>query len=259
MPEKRLEGQRAIVTGASGGIGAAIAERYAAEGASIWAAGGGNEAGLKRAIEACRAAGASAEGRPCDLSDGTRAGDIVREGVEYLGGLDILVNCAGARAPGPVTEFTDEEIIRVFHVNAISAFIASREAARLMVPQGSGRILNIGSIFGEIGVADNVLYCATKVTLHSLTRALAVELGPRGIRVNCILPGTTLNERTRKRYAEDTDYAASRLQGIPARRFAEPEEMAALAAFMVSGENDFMNGACVTSDGGTTVTLAGAR
>lgn len=258
MPEKRLEGQRAIITGASAGIGASIAERYAAEGASIWAAGGGNEEGLKRVIKACRGAGVQADGRPYDLSDASRAGDIIREGADFLGGIDILVNCAGARAPGPVTEFKDDEIIRVFHVNAISAFIASREAARLMIPQGSGRILNIGSIFGEIGVAENALYCATKSTLHSLTRALAVELGPKGIRVNCLLPGTTLNARTRVRFEAEPDYTATRLQGIPVRRFAEPEEMAAVAAFMVSEENDFMNGASITSDGGTTVTLAGS-
>ncbi len=252
MPEKRLEGQRAIVTGASAGIGAAIAARFAIEGASIWAAGGGNEEGLGRALAACRATGARADGRPYDLSDGKQASEIVREGAEFLGGLDILVNCAGARSSGPITEFTDDEIVSIFHINAISAFIASREAARLMVPQGSGRILNIGSIYGEIGVAENALYCTTKTTLHSLTRALAVELGPLGIRVNCLLPGTTLNERSRKKYEEDTDFAALRLQGIPVRRFAAPEEMAAIAAFMVSEENDFMNGASVTSDGGTT-------
>ena len=180
MPEKRLEGQRTIITGASAGIGAAIAERYAAEGASIWAAGGGDAEGLKRVIAACRAAGVKADGRLYDLSDATLASDIMRDGADFLGGLDILVNCAGARSPGAFTDFDDDEIIRMFHVNAISVFIASREAARLMVPQGSGRILNIGSIFGEVGVAGNALYCATKATLHSLTRALAVELGPQG-------------------------------------------------------------------------------
>jgi len=252
MPEKRLEGQRAVVTGASAGIGTAIAVRFASEGASIWAAGGKNEGGLQLALKACRATGARAEGRPYDFSDGRRASEVVSEGAEFLGGIDILVNCAGARSSGPVTGFSDEEIIRIFHINAISAFIASREAARLMLPQGNGRILNIGSIYGEIGVAENTLYCATKTTLHNLTRALAVELGPQGIRVNCLLPGTTLNERSRKRYEKDVDYAAFRLQGIPVRRFAEPEEMAAIAAFMVSAENDFMNGTNVTSDGGAT-------
>jgi NAD(P)-dependent dehydrogenase (short-subunit alcohol dehydrogenase family) len=258
MPEKRLEGQRSIITGASAGIGAAIAERFAAEGASIWAAGGGDVEGLKGVIESCHSQGASIEGSPYDLSDATRANDIINDGVKFLGGLDILVNCAGARAPGPFTDFVDDDIIRVFHVNAISAFIASREAARFMIPQGSGRILNIGSIFGEVGVNENALYCATKVTLHSLTRALAVELGPKGLRINCLLPGTTLNARTRIRFEADPAYTASRLQGIPARRFAEPEEMAAVSAFMVSPENDFMNGACITSDGGTTVSLAGS-
>jgi NAD(P)-dependent dehydrogenase (short-subunit alcohol dehydrogenase family) len=258
MPEKRLEGQRTIITGASAGIGAAIAKRYAAEGVSIWAAGGGDAEGLKRVIAACRATGVKADGRLYDLSDATLASDIMRDGADFLGGLDILVNCAGARSPGAFTDFDDDEIIRMFHVNAISVFIASREAARLMVPQGSGRILNIGSIFGEVGVAGNALYCATKATLHSLTRALAVELGPKGIRVNCLLPGTTMNARTRVRFEAEPAYTAARLQGIPARRFAEPEEMAAVSAFIVCPENDFMNGACITSDGGTTIMLAGS-
>ncbi|MBT4094630.1 MAG: SDR family oxidoreductase, partial [Nitrospinaceae bacterium] len=219
---------------------------------------GRDEEGLKRVIEACRAEGVQADGSPYDLADASCASNIISEGAKFLGGLDILVNCAGARAPGPFTDFEDDDIVRVFHVNAIAAFIASRDAARIMVPQGSGRILNIGSIFGEVGVNENALYCATKATLHSLTRALAVELGPKGIRVNCLLPGTTMNASSRIRFKAEPEYAATRLQGIPARRFAEPEEMAAVSAFMVCPENDFMNGACITSDGGTTIMLAGS-
>jgi NAD(P)-dependent dehydrogenase (short-subunit alcohol dehydrogenase family) len=252
MPDKRLEGQRAIITGASTGIGASIAKRFASEGASVWGAGGRNQQGLQQTIADCRAAGVQADGRSYDLSDARRASDIIRDGAEFLGGLDILVNCAGGRMVGPITDLTDEDIIRIFHINAISTFIASREAARIMLPQKSGRILNIGSTYGEIGVAGQSLYCATKVTMHSLTRALAVELGPQGIRVNSLLPGTTLSERTQKMFNADPDITAQRLQAVPIRRFAASEEMAAVAAFMVSEENDFMNGASVTSDGGRT-------
>ncbi|MEE9275661.1 MAG: SDR family NAD(P)-dependent oxidoreductase [bacterium] len=252
MPERSLEGQRAIVTGGSSGIGAAIALKFADHGASVWAAGGRDEAGLQRTIEACARSGVKASGGCCDLSRAGRAADIVREGVEFLGGLDILVNCAGTRCHKDFLEFTDDEVDLLFEVNAKAAFIASREAARVMVPQGGGRILMIGSIHGEIGMPGNALYCTTKASMHNLTRALAVELGPSGVRVNCLIPGTTLSGRVQKIHDARPGYAESKLPRIPVRRFAEAEEMADLAAFMVSKENDFMNGALVTSDGGTT-------
>ncbi len=251
MPVRILEGQRAIVTGASSGIGAAIARRFAAEGAAMWAAGGGNEEGLRRTVEECGKNGTKAGGRCYNLFPASRAAELVREGAEFLGGLDILVNCAAMRCHKPFTEFTDEDIEALFDVNAKSVFYASREAALRMIPGGGGRILMIGSIDGERGRAGNALYCATKTSMHNLTRALAVELGPKGVRVNCIAPGTTESERVRKIHEQRPDYAASKLPEIPVRRFASPEEMASLALFLVSKENDFMNGAIVTSDGGT--------
>lgn len=252
MPEKKLEGQRTVVTGASSGIGAAIAKRFAAEGADIWAAGGVNAEGLKRTIETCAGEGVKADGKAYDLTDAKRAAEIVKEGAAFLGGLDILVSCAGARAHKELTTFTDEDVDHLFEVNAKAPFIAAREAARLMIPQKSGRILIIGSIHAMIGVANNALYCTTKASTHNLTRALAAELGPHGIRVNCLAPGTTESERVKKVHADRPEYAASKIPNIPVRRFASPEEMAAVAAFLVSKENDFMNGAIVTSDGGTT-------
>lgn len=254
MGAKTLENQRAVITGGSTGIGAAIARKFAAAGAFLWLAGGRDEAGLRRTVESCRAHGVEADGKCYDLSDAKRASDIIHEGAEFLGGLDILVNCAGTRCHHPVTEYTDEEVDLLFEVNAKATFIASREAARLMIPQESGCILNIGSVAGEAGVAGNALYCATKTTMHNLTRALAAELGPKGIRVNCLAPGTVSSERVQKMYAEREEYAAKKLEGIPVGRYGEMDEMAALARFMVSKENSFMNGAIVVSDGGLLAT-----
>ncbi len=252
MPEKRLEGQRAIVTGASSGIGAAICKRFAAEGAAIWAAGGRNEEGLKNTLLACTGGGAKTGGKGYDLSDSGRAAEIIAEGAEFLGGLDILVSCAGTRCHKSLTEFTPEEIDLVFEVNAKTPFRLSLEAAKIMKAQRSGRILIIGSIHAMIGVKNNALYCTTKAANHNMTRALATELGPEGIRVNCLAPGTTESERVRQIHLDRPEFAEAKLPGIPVRRFASPEEMAAVSVFMVSEENDFMNGAIVTSDGGTT-------
>ncbi|MFP6869094.1 MAG: SDR family oxidoreductase [Nitrospinota bacterium] len=252
MPDKRIEGQRTIVSGASSGIGAAIAKRFAVEGASVWAAGGSNAEGLERTLEACTGAGVKAGGKGYDLSDSNNAATLIQEGAAFLGGLDIFVSCAGARNHKPLTEFSGEEVNFLFEVNAKSPFRASIEAAKIMMAQKSGRILIIGSIHAMIGVEDNSLYCTTKASNHNMTRALATELGPHGIRVNCLAPGTTVTDRVQKIHDNRPGYAESKLENISVKRFATPEEMAGVALFMVSGENDFMNGAIVTSDGGTT-------
>lgn len=250
MPGKMLEGARAVVTGGSSGIGAAIARRFAAEGASLWVAGGSSVEGMRGVVAYCKEQGVKAGGTNYDFGRAANAGAAVHDGEEFLGGLDILVNCHATRCHKPITEFTDEDVDRLYEVNAKSVFIASREAARIMLPQGSGRILMIGSIDGIRGVPGNALYGATKTSMHNIAKALAVELGPKGIRVNCLAPGTTESERVKISHANRPEYAAAKLPNIPARRFATPEEMAATAAFMVCKENDFMNGAVVISDGG---------
>jgi NAD(P)-dependent dehydrogenase (short-subunit alcohol dehydrogenase family) len=252
MPNNILEGKRVIVTGASSGIGAAIAIRFASEGASVWAAGGTNEVGLKSTLDACANAPGKISGKSYDLSDSHRGIEVVKEGVEFLGGLDILVNCAAARKHKAFLEFTPEEVDMLFEINAKSVFYASIEAAKVMVPQKSGRILMIGSIDGQRGVPGNALYCTTKTAMHNLTRALAAELGPHGIRVNCLAPGTTESPRVKQIHEDRPDFAKSKLPKIPVQRFAAPEEMASVSLFLVSDENDFMNGAIIPCDGGTT-------
>ncbi len=252
MTGKILEGKRAVVTGASTGMGAAIAMRFASAGADIWAAGGRDTEGLKKTIDGCAGQGVKAGGRGYDFSEAKNAGECVREGADFLGGLDILVNCAGGRVFKPLVEATDEEIDFIYELNTKSLIFASREAARIMIPQGSGHILNMGSVAGLKPSADRSLYCTTKAAVHSLTKCLAIELGPKGIRVNCLAPGLVDSGSVKKRLAENPEYLEKRKSGIPIRRIGDPEEIAATALFIVSPENDFMSGAVLSIDGGVS-------
>ena len=252
MSEKPLANKRALITGASTGIGAAIALEYAGAGAHVWGAGGGDAEGLRSVMEACRSLGVRADGRCRDLSRAGRAVQVVREGVEFLGGLDILVVCAGTRVFKPIVEITDEEVDLLFEVNAKSAYVASREAAKAMLPQKSGAILMIGSSAGHRGRTDASLYAVTKSVLHHLTKCLALELGPSGIRVNCLAPGLIPSPRVKARLDARPEYLRARLADVPLGRLGAVEEMAATALFMVSPQNEFMNGAILLSDGGVS-------
>ena len=209
MPDKRIEGQRTIVSGASSGIGAAIAKRFAVEGASVWAAGGSNAEGLERTLEACTGAGVKAGGKGYDLSDSNNAATLIQEGAAFLGGLDIFVSCAGARNHKPLTEFSGEEVDFLFEVNAKSPFRASIEAAKIMMAQKSGRILIIGSIHAMIGVEDNSLYCTTKASNHNMTRGHRAG-APRHPRE---LPGS---RNHRDRPGPEDSRQPARLRGIEA-------------------------------------------
>lgn len=252
MAGETLAGKRAIVTGGSSGIGQAIAVRFASEGADIWVAGGGDREGLQKTIDDCTAHGAKAGGDLYDLSTARNAADIVKEGAAFLGGVDILVNSAGTRNLSAFTEIEDDAIEHLFEVNAKAAFYASREAARLMVPQGSGNILMIGSDAGEHGTPNFSLYGVTKAAMHALTKNLAIELGPKGLRVNCMAMGPIKSGRVKVMLESDPDFYESRINKIPIRSFGEADDIAATALFLVSPANQFMSGAIVMIDGGIT-------
>jgi NAD(P)-dependent dehydrogenase (short-subunit alcohol dehydrogenase family) len=245
-----LKGKCAVVTGASAGMGAAIARRFASEGADIWAAGGADAAGLKETIEGCAAGGTKADGRGYDFSRAAAAGDAVREGADFLGGLDILVNCAGGRVFGPLAGISDEDIDFAFELNTKSLIYASREAARIM--GSGGHILMMGSVAGIRGAAARSLYCTTKAAVHMLTKCLALELGPLGIRVNCLAPGLVDSGRVKVRLEKDPAFAERRRNAIPLGKLGDPENIAATALFIVSPDNEFMNGTILSIDGGVT-------
>ena len=246
----RLKGKAALVTGASVGIGAAIARRFAGEGCALYLVGGRNKQALEENLATCRKAGVQAEGETANVSDLRALGGIFERALSFLKRIDILVNCAGTRNHKPVQDFTPEEVETLFRVNAMASFVLSGLAARHMIERGGGQILNIGSTAGEAGVPFNSLYSATKGAMHLMAKAQAAELGPKGIRVNVLAPGTTLSEGTVDRIERDPERTRKLMETVPLNRFATPEEIAACAAFMASEEASYMNGAVMLVDGG---------
>ncbi|MDE0331619.1 MAG: SDR family oxidoreductase [Nitrospinae bacterium] len=246
----RLKGKTAFITGASVGIGSAIARRFSEEGCSLYLAGGRNQTALESTLAYSKAQGISVAGEGIDLSNLANLAPLMTRALRHLGNLDILVNCAGIRCNKPVEEITTEEVVALFQVNAMASFILSGLAAKHMNPRGGGQIINIGSTSGEAGVPNNSLYCATKGAMHLMTKAHAAELGPKGIRVNAIAPGTTLSEGTKHRVETQADRREKLISNIPLGRFATPEEIADCAVFMASDEASYMNGAVMLIDGG---------
>lgn len=251
-----LKGKRALITGASSGIGAASARRLARDGCALFLAGGANADGLAVTVDACRGAGAPVTAETFDLSSVEETARLADRALAALGAPDIIVNCAAARGRKPVSEFTIEEITRLFHVNAIAPYLICARLSPHLVARGGGRIINVGSIAADIATPGNSLYSTTKGALHAMTRALAVELGPHGVRVNGVAPGTTLSPGTSRRLAANPPMAEATRRAIPAARFGEPDEIAELIAFLVSGEADYINGAIIVIDGGRRVAWA---
>lgn len=246
----RLKGKTAFITGASVGIGSAIARRFAEEGCSLYLAGGRNQRALGATLDYCKSQGISAAGEGMDLSNLANAAPLMGRALRHLRRLDVLVNCAGIRCNKPVEEVTYDDVVALFQVNAMASFLLSGLAAKHMISRKNGQIINIGSTSGEAGVPDNSLYCATKGAMHLMTKAHAAELGPKGIRVNAIAPGTTLSEGTKHRVETQADRREKLMSNIPLGRFATPEEIADCAVFLASDEASYMNGSIILVDGG---------
>lgn len=247
-----LAKKRAIITGGSSGIGLEIAKVFAEYGASLWIAGGRDKLGLTNAIEVCSTFGTEVGGNLYDLSDSTNAERIVRDGVDFLSGVDILVNGAGTRDLNGFTDVDNQAIDLLFEVNAKAPFIAAREAAKHMKQQGSGHILMIGSEAAEHGTPNFSLYSVTKATMHALTKNLAIELGPHGLRVNCLAMGPIKSGRVKDMLENDPEFYQSRINKVPIREFGEPGNIAKTALFIVSPVNHYMNGSIILVDGGIT-------
>jgi gluconate 5-dehydrogenase len=247
-PAFDLTGRRALVTGASRGIGEALAVGLAHFGADV-AIAGRDPARLERCAEAVAAAGRLAVPVAIDVSSvaAVRAG--VATAVERLGGLDILINNAGTEQVCPSLEVEEELWDRILDTNLKGAFFAAQATARAMRGTGGGSIVNICSLTSAVGVPTAVPYGSSKSGLVGMTRALATEWAPLGIRVNGIGPGYFRTELTEGFYA-DAAWAAAMLAKIPTGRFGDLRDLVGTAVFLCSDASRYINGQVIYVDGG---------
>ena len=244
----RLGGKVAIVTGAAHGIGAAIAERLADEGAKVLITDVDVAAGEARA-QAIRAQGGTAVSMRVDVRERGETAAMVERAVAEWGRLDIQVSNAGIVDRQPFLEMDDELWHRVLATNLYGAFTSGQHAARQMVAQGDGgRIVHVASNSGIFGGRGRAAYGASKAGLINLTQTMAIELAEHGILVNAVAPGATRTRVTSGEFPPETVMAR-----MPMRRFGEPSEVAAVAAFLASDECSFTTGHVFCADGGFTV------
>jgi 3-oxoacyl-[acyl-carrier protein] reductase len=237
--------KRILISGGSRGIGAATVKYFAEHGDKVAFIYHSADEKARKIAEYTKAFPIKA-----DVSDSQSAISAFTKAIEYLGCIDVLVNCAGVAGFSLFTDISDEDWRRMLDTNLTSAFTLSREAAKAMISQKSGTIINVGSVWGRMGSSCEVHYSASKAGLRGLTQALAKELGPSGITVNCVEPGvidtdmnSMLDENSMKELAEAT----------PLCRIGKAEEVAAVIGFLASDDASFITGACIPVDGGFPV------
>jgi NAD(P)-dependent dehydrogenase (short-subunit alcohol dehydrogenase family) len=245
----RLDGQVALVNGASRGIGRAIAVGLAEAGASIALASRSVD-GLS---ETAASIGTDARIIPSDLRDPSQARAMVHRTVEYFGRIDILVNAAGAALRSPAEQLDELQIAEIFASNFNGIAIACAEAGQHFIGQQSGRVINIASLASFRGVPGRALYGATKGAIAQLTRTLAVEWGQYGVCANAIAPGWIATDFTRDVLAQP-EVRARVLDRTPLRRIGQPDDLVGLALFLASPASAFVTGQVICCDGGYSAT-----
>ncbi len=252
----RLESQVAVVTGAGQGIGRGIARRFAEEGATVVIAELSSELGQETA-ELIRGAHGKALYIPTDVTQRAQVEAMVHQAADAFGRIDILVNNAGLTGRSGFLEMTDEDWNRMMAVNLTGPFLCTQAVARQIVRNGQGgKIINIASIESQAACPDQAHYAASKGGLLMMTRALACDLAPHGIRVNAIGPGTVDSG-----YGafDDADVRARYESRIPLGRVATPRDVANAAVFLASEEAEYINGIVLYVDGGTINKYAGVE
>jgi 2-keto-3-deoxy-L-fuconate dehydrogenase len=244
-----LTNKTALVTGAGSGIGAAIASAFAAANARVFVTD--RDEASARATAA--ALSASAAAMTLDVTDEAQCAECARQVLVQAGHLDILVNCAGIGHVGTILQTAGADLDRVYAVNVRGVFNVSKAFVPGMLARRSGRIINIASVGGVVGIRDRLAYCTSKFAVVGLTKSMALDHALDGIRINCICPGRVETPFVAKRLAEYPDPDQARRQmtaSQPVGRMGRPDEVAAAALYLASDEASFVTGSALMIDGG---------
>jgi 3-oxoacyl-[acyl-carrier protein] reductase len=248
MSEKRLAGKVALVTGASRGIGAAIAEQFAAEGAKVVVNYARSEKEANEVVARIKAKGGEAVAVRADMGKPGEIPGLFAAAVKTFGKLDILVNNAAIMQRLFLEEVTAETIDAHFNVNVRGYLLAAKEAARLMTDGGS--IINVASAISRMAYPGAVVYTATKGAIDVMSRVLAMELGPKGIRVNVLAPGSTRTDMNSEKSGKTKEEERQEVAMTALRRQGEPEDIALAAVFLASDEARWVTGSWLDCSGG---------
>jgi NAD(P)-dependent dehydrogenase (short-subunit alcohol dehydrogenase family) len=246
-----LEGRTALITGAAGGLGAAIARGLARAGVRV-ALTDLEEDRLLALQEEIAGWGGVALSRRTNVTASADVAGAVAAVVQAWGRLDILVNCAGITLRRPATEFSEEEWDRIIAVNLKGTWLCCQAAGRVMIEQGSGRIINMASIGGLVGLPMSVAYCAGKGGVVQITRTLAVEWAPYGVTVNAIAPCTFETPMVQKVLEAEAAYRDRVISRIPLGRMGQPEEVVGTVLYLAGPASAMMTGHVIALDGGYT-------
>ena len=238
-----------LITGALTGIGRATAIAFAREGARIVISGRRDEVGQKLVAE-LRDIGAEAEYWRSDVRHDDDVRDLVDKTVKRFGRLDIAVNNAGTEGKtGPITEQTAESYAATFDTNVLGTLLSMKHELRVMLPQGSGSIVNISSSYGSVGAAGASVYVASKHAVEGMTKSAALEVAGTGVRVNVVAPGAT-DTGMLTRFAQSDENKTALVSTVPFKRLATPEEIADVIVFVGSAKASYMTGSSIAVDGG---------
>jgi 3-oxoacyl-[acyl-carrier protein] reductase len=244
----KLKGKVAVVTGASKGIGAAIAKSLAAEGASVVVNYASSKSGARTVVDAITEAGGTAVAVKGDVSKASEAEGIIDAAIKNYGRLDILVNNSGVYEFSPIEAVTADEFHRIFNINVLGLLLTTQAALKHIKEGGS--IINIGSVVSRITPAASSIYTGTKGAVDAITGVLARELGPKKIRVNAINPGIIETEGTHSAGFVGSDFEKSIVSQTPLGRVGQPGDIASVAVFLASDDSGWLTGEQILAGGG---------
>jgi len=246
---KKLAGKVAVVTGASKGIGAAIAKKLAAEGAAVVVNYSSSKADGEKVAQEIASNGGKAVAVQANLSKPQEIGQLFAKAKKAFGKVDILVNNAGIYEFTPLAKVTEKHFHQQFNLNVLGLLLATQAAANQIDGQG-GSIINISSIVSTLAVPESAVYSGTKGAVDAITRSLAAELGPRGIRVNAIRPGMVETEGTRSIGITESDMRKQVEAQTPLGRIGRPQDMTGAAVFLASDDSSWITGETFVVSGG---------